>query len=67
MFVIDGQLFACVNFILGISNHFFPDLGGSLMLATALGHQRQLPLRLGTNIVRQADGQRLRARAMRAT
>jgi len=36
------------------------------VLAAALGHQRQFPLRLGANISGQADRQRLCAGGMRA-
>jgi len=60
-FVIDSQLFAGVNFIPGVSNHFFPDSGGALVFAAPLGHPCQFLLRPATNIAGQPECQGLRA------
>jgi hypothetical protein len=63
--VINGKLFAGVDLILRIGDHFFPNFCGAVVLATTFRHQRQLSLRPGTNIRRQPDRQCLCARRLR--
>ena len=49
-----------------IGNHVQPYLGGALVFAAALGHQRKIAARLRAEFRRQANRQGLRARGMRA-
>jgi len=54
-FVVNGQLFAGMNAVVQIGNHFQPDLGGARVFAAALGHQRKLAARPWTKLGRQPN------------
>jgi len=53
--VVNGQLLAGVNALVQIGNHVQPYLGGALVFAAALGHQRKIAARLRTEFRWQAN------------
>ena len=56
-FVINRQLFACVNAIVRVVSNFQPDRGGVRVLAAALGHHRELAARFRTDFRWQSNRQ----------
>jgi len=66
VFIINSKLLACVDPVLGIARDFAPQRGGTLVVAAALGHLREITAGAGAEFRGQTKVDRLSASGMRA-